>query len=79
MIKAMIVLAAGLVISVSASALAADVAPGDVKVADNMIKASLTGKSGDAMKGADVFVGLSVRGLVSKEMVASMAPATVPE
>ncbi len=28
----------------------------------------------DAMAGADVFVGLSVRGLVSKEMVASMAP-----
>ena len=27
----------------------------------------------DAMKGADVFIGLSVRGLVTKEMVASMA------
>ncbi|MDP2955202.1 MAG: NADP-dependent malic enzyme [Longimicrobiales bacterium] len=28
---------------------------------------------GDAMKGADVFMGLSAKGLVSKEMVASMA------
>jgi sulfur-oxidizing protein SoxX len=55
MIKAPIVLAASLAISLSASARAAGVAPGDVKVADKMIKASLTGKSGDAMKGADVF------------------------
>ncbi len=31
----------------------------------------------EAMDGADVFVGLSVRGLVTKEMVASMAPDPV--
>ena len=31
----------------------------------------------DAMKGADVFVGLSVAGVVTKEMVASMAPAPI--
>ena len=32
---------------------------------------------GDAMKGADVFVGLSAKGLVSKEMVASMAASPI--
>ena len=31
----------------------------------------------EAMEGADVFVGLSVRGLVTKEMVASMAPRPI--
>ena len=31
----------------------------------------------DAMKGADVFVGLSVKGAVSKEMVASMAKSPI--
>ena len=31
----------------------------------------------DAMEGADVFIGLSVAGLVSREMVASMAPDPV--
>ncbi len=55
MIKATIVLAAGLAISLSASAMAANVAPDDVKVADNMIKASLTGNPGDPEAGADVF------------------------
>ncbi|GAB4162586.1 MAG: NADP-dependent malic enzyme [Rickettsiaceae bacterium] len=31
----------------------------------------------DAMKGADVFLGLSVKGAVSKDMVASMAPRPI--
>lgn len=31
----------------------------------------------EAMKGADVFLGLSVKGAVSKEMVASMAPSPI--
>ena len=32
------------------------------------------GTLADAMKGADVFIGVSAPGIVSKEMVASMAP-----
>ncbi|MBV9510828.1 MAG: NADP-dependent malic enzyme, partial [Caulobacteraceae bacterium] len=31
----------------------------------------------EAMKGADVFIGLSVKGAVTKEMVASMAPSPI--
>lgn len=34
----------------------------------------LMGNLADAMKGADVFIGVSAPGIVSKEMVASMAP-----
>ena len=34
----------------------------------------LMGTLADAMKGADVFIGVSAPGIVSKEMVASMAP-----
>ena len=34
----------------------------------------LRGTLADAMKGADVFIGVSAPGIVSKEMVASMAP-----
>ncbi|MBQ7015888.1 MAG: NADP-dependent malic enzyme [Firmicutes bacterium] len=34
----------------------------------------LTGTLADAMKGADVFIGVSAPGVVSEEMVASMAP-----
>ena len=34
----------------------------------------LRGALADAMKGADVFIGVSAPGIVSKEMVASMAP-----
>ncbi len=55
MIKATIVLAAGMAISLSATALAADVAPGDVKFSDNMVQASLTGSPGDPKAGANVF------------------------
>jgi malate dehydrogenase (oxaloacetate-decarboxylating) len=34
----------------------------------------LRGNLADAMKGADVFIGVSAPGIVSEEMVASMAP-----
>lgn len=53
--KVTIALAAGLVIGLSTSALAADVAPNDVMFADHMVKASLTGTPGDAKAGANVF------------------------
>ena len=36
-----------------------------------------TGSLADAMKGADIFVGVSAPGIVSKEMVASMAPDSI--
>ena len=35
------------------------------------------GSLADAMKGADIFVGVSAPGIVSKEMVASMAPDSI--
>jgi malate dehydrogenase (oxaloacetate-decarboxylating) len=35
------------------------------------------GTLADAMKGADIFVGVSAPGIVSKEMVASMAPDSI--
>ncbi len=54
--KATIALAAGLALSLSSAALAADVAPDDVKFADNMVQASLTGTAGDAGAGAKVFM-----------------------
>lgn len=41
---------------------------------------NLAGKKGtlaDAMKGADIFVGVSAPGIVSKEMVSSMAPDSI--
>jgi len=53
--KATIALAAGLAISLSTAAVAADVAPDDVKITDNMVQASLTGTAGDAEAGAKVF------------------------
>jgi len=53
--KVTIALAFGLAIGLSTAAVAADVAPGDVKIADNMVKASLTGAPGDAKAGANVF------------------------
>ncbi len=36
-----------------------------------------TGTLADAMKGADIFVGVSAPGIVSEEMVASMAPDAI--
>jgi len=37
----------------------------------------LTGTLADAMKGADVFIGVSAPGIVSEEMIASMAPDSI--
>ena len=37
----------------------------------------LTGTLADALKGADVFIGVSAPGVLSKEMVASMAPKAI--
>ncbi len=43
------------------------------ELADLTNKNGITGVLADAMKGADVFIGLSVGGIVSEEMVRSMA------
>ncbi len=40
-------------------------------------KQNKTGTMKDAIAGADVFIGVSVKGVVSKEMVASMAPNAI--
>ena len=40
-------------------------------------KRGISGTLADAMKGADVFIGVSAPGCVSKEMVASMAPRAI--
>ncbi len=42
-------------------------------LADITNKANRTGNLADAMKGADIFIGVSSKGLVSEEMVKSMA------
>lgn len=47
------------------------------ELADFTNKNRITGTLADAMKGADVFVGVSAGGIVSKEMVASMADNAV--
>ena len=40
-------------------------------------KARKSGTLADAMKGADIFVGVSAPGIVTEEMVASMAPGSI--
>lgn len=47
------------------------------ELADFTNKYRITGALADAMKGADVFIGVSAGGIVSKEMVASMAKDAV--
>ena len=47
------------------------------ELADFTNKYRITGTLADAMKGADVFIGVSAGGIVSKEMVASMAKDAV--
>ena len=47
------------------------------ELADFTNKNRITGTLADAMKGADVFVGVSAAGIVSEEMVASMAENAV--
>ena len=47
------------------------------ELADFTNKNRITGTLADAMKGADVFIGVSAAGIVSEEMVASMAEGAV--
>ena len=47
--------------------------PAKVELASFSNKNGVTGTLSDALKGADVFIGVSAAGCVSKEMVASMA------
>ena len=50
-----------------------DLAPAKQEIADFTNKNHRRGTLADAMKGADIFVGVSAPGIVTKEMVASMA------
>lgn len=54
-----------------------DLSPAFEELADFTNKNHVTGTLADAMKGADVFVGVSAAGIVSREMVASMADKAV--
>ena len=54
-----------------------DLTPAFDELADFTNKNRITGTLADAMKGADVFIGVSAAGIVSKEMVASMADKAV--
>ncbi|MBE6821390.1 MAG: NADP-dependent malic enzyme [Ruminococcaceae bacterium] len=54
-----------------------DLTPAFDELADFTNKNRITGTLADAMKGADVFIGVSAAGIVSKEMVASMAEGAV--
>ena len=47
--------------------------PAHAKIAKRTNRAGLRGSLADAMKGADVFIGVSVANVVTKEMVKSMA------
>ena len=51
--------------------------PAFERLADFTNKNRITGTLADAMKGADVFIGVSAAGIVSEEMVASMAEGAV--
>ncbi len=54
-----------------------DLPPAFEELAEFTNKNRIKGNLADAMKGADVFVGVSAGGIVSKEMVASMANGAV--
>ena len=54
-----------------------DLTPAFDELADFTNKNRITGTLDDAMKGADVFIGVSAAGIVGKEMVASMADKAV--
>ena len=54
-----------------------DLTPAFAELAEFTNKKRITGTLADAMKGADVFVGVSAAGIVSEEMVASMAKDAV--
>ncbi|MBQ7916600.1 MAG: NADP-dependent malic enzyme [Firmicutes bacterium] len=47
--------------------------PAQAQMAQITNKSGITGKLADALKGADIFVGVSAPGIVTTEMVASMA------
>jgi len=53
--RAQLLLAASILVAMSGAAIAADTPPGDVKIADHKVMASLTGMPGDAKNGANVF------------------------
>jgi len=49
-----------------------DLSPVKQRVADQINHENLEGSLGDAVKGADIFIGVSVPGVLTKEMVQSM-------
>ena len=51
--------------------------PAKQEIAEFSNKEHKRGTLADALKGADIFVGVSAPGIVSKEMVASMAPDSI--
>lgn len=51
--------------------------PAQVEMAQVTNKDSLSGSLADAMRGADIFIGVSAAGIVSREMVSSMAPGAI--
>lgn len=55
----------------------ADLNPVHAEMSKITNREKLTGGLADAMKGADVFVGVSAPGVVSKEMIASMAEKSI--
>jgi len=54
-----------------------DLTPAQKDIASFTNKDCLTGKLADAMVGADIFIGVSAPGIVSEEMVASMADGAI--
>lgn len=51
--------------------------PAQAELAEETNPRSLRGSLADALTGADVFIGVSAPGIVSKEMIRSMAPGAV--
>ena len=51
--------------------------PAQAEMAERTNPEGFSGKLADALKGADVFVGVSAAHIVSKEMIAAMAPGAI--
>ena len=51
--------------------------PAQAEMAQLTNKDALSGSLADAMRGADIFIGVSAAGIVSREMVSSMAPGAI--
>ena len=51
--------------------------PAQAKMAQLTNKDALSGSLADAMRGADIFIGVSAAGIVSREMVSSMAQGAI--